>query len=102
VRGEGIKPQSSSSFVLREKYVFLHAIGPVKDQERLADSAEWTNGIMNEMKKSGLIKAGYLAIMGLDLSTKDCFGEEKFDRLKALKKKVDPGNVFKHVPAQLA
>jgi len=38
--------------------------------------------------------------MGPDLSSKDCFGEEKFERLKVLKK-VNPGNVFKCVPAQL-
>jgi hypothetical protein len=31
VRVEGIKPQPSSSFVLREKYVFLHALGLVKE-----------------------------------------------------------------------
>ncbi|PMD47730.1 FAD-binding domain-containing protein [Hyaloscypha variabilis F] len=102
VRGEGIKPQPSSSFILREKYVFLHALGPVKEKERLAESKEWTNEIMNEMKKEGLVKANYLAFSGPDISSKDCFGEEKFERLKALKKKVDPGNVFKNVPAQLA
>jgi len=99
VRGEGIKPQPSSSFAFREKYDFLHAIAPVKNKERLAGSVEWTNGIINEMKEAGLIKTNYLAVMGPDLSSKDCFGE-KFERLKVLKK-VNPGNVFKRVPAQL-
>ncbi|KAE9363836.1 FAD-binding domain-containing protein [Stipitochalara longipes BDJ] len=101
VRGEAIKSQPSSSFVLRERYVFIHAIGPVKEKSRLAESKEWTNGIMDEMKKAGLVKANYLAIMGPDLSVEECFGEEKFERLKALKRKVDPKNVFRHVPAQL-
>jgi len=102
VRGEGTKPRPGSSFVLHEKYVFLNSIAPVKGKEGLDDSAKWTNGIMSEMKKAGLIKANYLAIMAPDLSSKDCFGEEKFERLKVLKNKVDPRNVFKHVPAQLA
>jgi FAD/FMN-containing dehydrogenase len=54
------------------------------------------------MKREGLVKANYLAFSRPDISSKDCFGEEKFERLKASKKKVDPGNVFKNVPAQLA
>jgi Berberine and berberine like len=99
--GEAIKPQPTSSFVLRERFVFLHALAPVKDQERLPESIEWTNSILNQMKQAGLVKANYLAIMGPDLSVEDCFGEEKFERLKVLKKKVDPGNIFRNVPAQL-
>jgi hypothetical protein len=101
VGGEAIKPQPTSSFVLRERFVFLHAGAPIPDKERLAESTEWTNAILNQMKDDGLVKANYLAIMGHDLSVQECFGSEKFKRLKALKRKVDPGNVFKHVPAQL-
>lgn len=101
VRGEAIKPQPTSSFVLRERFVFLHALAPVPEKEKLLESIEWTNSILNQMKEAGLIKANYLAIMGHDLSVGECFGQEKFERLKALKIEVDPGNVFKHVPAQL-
>ena len=54
---------------------------------------------MNQMKTA--VKANYLAITGPDQSVQDCFENEKFERLKALKRKVDSGNVFKHVPAQL-
>jgi Berberine and berberine like len=101
VMGEAIEPKPTSSFVLRERYVFLHALAPVKDKERLAESIEWTNGILNQMREAGLVKANYLALMAPDLSVEECFGDEKFERLKALKRKVDPENVFKHVPAQL-
>jgi hypothetical protein len=101
VMGEAIKPQPTSSFVLRERYVFLRALAPVKEKERLAESIEWTNSILKQMKEAGLVKANYLAIMGPDLSVEESFGTENFERLKALKKKVDPRNVFKHVPAQL-
>jgi hypothetical protein len=100
IGGEAIKPQPTSSFLLRERFVFLHALAPVPEKERLTESIEWTNAILNQMKDEGLVKANYLAIMGHDLSVQECFGEEKFERLKAFKWKVDPGNVFKHVPAQ--
>lgn len=101
VLGEAIKPQPTSSFVLREKFIFIHALAPVKDNERLPESFEWTNSILKQMKEAALVKANYLAIMGPDLSVEECFGSEKFERLKALKRKVDPENVFRHVPAQL-
>jgi Berberine and berberine like len=100
VGGEAIKPQPTSSFLLRERFVFLHALAPVPEKAGLPDSTEWTNDILNQMKNKGLVKANYLAIMGHDLSVQDCFGSESFERLKALKRKVDPRNVFKHVPAQ--
>ena len=102
VMGEAIKPQPTSSFVLREEYVFLHALAQVKAKERLFEPIDWKNEIMNQMKKLGLVKANYLAIMGPDLSVEECFGNEKFESLKALKRKVDPGDMFKHVPALLA
>jgi hypothetical protein len=96
---EAIKPHPTSSFVLHEKYVFLHALAPVNAKKRLSESIDWTNEIMNQMKTA--VKANYLAITGPDQSVQDCFENEKFERLKALKRKVDSGNVFKHVPAQL-
>jgi hypothetical protein len=48
------------------------------------------------------VKANYLAITGPDQSVQDCFENEKFERLKALKRNIDPGNMSKHMPAQLA
>lgn len=101
VSGEAIRPRPESSFRVREPYVFIHALGPVAEETRLEESRMFTDGVLNAMKEAGLIKANYLAIMAPDLSTEECFGKENFDRLKALKKKVDPGNVFKHVPASL-
>jgi FAD/FMN-containing dehydrogenase len=53
------------------------------------------------MREVGLVKANYLALMAPDLSVEECFGDAKFESLKALKRKVDPENIFKHVPAQL-
>jgi len=99
VRGEAIKPRPQSSFRLREPFVFIHALGPVADPSRVKESKEWTDSVFNEMKEAGLIKANYLAIMGPDLSVKECFGPENFNRLKDLKRRVDPEDIFRHVPA---
>jgi hypothetical protein len=102
VRGEAIKPQPTSSFVLREKFVFLHALAPVREEGRLGESRKWTDGILGEMREKGLVKAGHLAISGLDVGVGECFGTETLERLRVLKGRVDPGNLFRHVPAQLA
>lgn len=53
------------------------------------------------MRETGLVKSNYLAILAPDLSVEECFEREDLDRLKALKRKVDPGNVFKNVPLVL-
>jgi hypothetical protein len=101
VFGESTKPHPESSFRVREPFGFIHALGPVADPSRVAEGKEWTDGILNELKAAGLVKANYLGILGLDLDVEECFGKENFGRLKALKRKVDPENVFKHVPAAL-
>lgn len=103
VRGTSTDPahEAESSFVLREKFVFIHALAPVADKERLGESKDWTEGLFNKLKEAGLVKANYLPITAPDLDVKEAFTEDAFERLKILKKKVDPGNVFKHVPAQL-
>ena len=55
----------------------------------------------NELKQAGCIKANYVAIMSPGMEVRECFGEENFERLGRLKRKVDPGNVFRFVPAEL-
>jgi len=102
VRGEAINPksQATSSFVLREKFGFLHALAPVKEESRLGESRQWTDGILREMREVGLVKAGYLALSGLDVSVGECFGKSELERLRTLKRRVDPGNLFRNVPAQ--
>jgi hypothetical protein len=99
--GESTKPHPESSFRVREPFGFIHALGPVSDPSRLEESRKWTDGVLNALRDAGLVKANYLGILGLDLDVEECFGEENFERLKALKRKVDPGNIFKHVPAAL-
>lgn len=101
VRGEAIKPRPDSSYRLREPYVFIHALGPVADPSRVHESKDWTEGIYAEMRKEGLVKANYVAILDKGLSVEDCFGKENFERLKALKKKLDPGNFFRYTAAKL-
>jgi hypothetical protein len=93
--GEPTKPHPESSFV------FLHALGPVLDPSRFQESREWTDGVYNELKEAGCIKANYLAIMAPGMEVSKSFGEEGFERLGRLKRRVDPGNVFRFVPAEL-
>jgi hypothetical protein len=100
VFGEAIRPTSDSYFPLREPYVFIHALAPAQEESRFDESRVWS-GIAMELMKAGRVRSNYLAIMGPEFSTEDCFGKEKFERLKLLKKRVDPGNMFASVPAML-
>ena len=101
VFGDPIKPRLDSCFQLREPFLFLHMLAPVVVKDRFSEAKQWTENIREVLQKSGLIKANYLAITGPESSVAECFGKEDLVRLKALKKKIDPGNVFKHVPANL-
>ncbi|KAH7417867.1 hypothetical protein BKA64DRAFT_612641 [Cadophora sp. MPI-SDFR-AT-0126] len=101
VRGEAIEPRPDSSYRLREPYVFVHALAPVLDPARAEEAVKWPEGIHEKMEEEGLIKANYLAILDEGLSVEKCFGKENFDRLRALKKEVDPENVFRFTPANL-
>jgi hypothetical protein len=99
--GEPTKPHPESSFFPREPFVFLHALGPVLDPSRFEESRQWTDGVYNELREAGCIKANYLAIMAPGMEVSECFGGEGFERLGRLKRSVDPGNVFRFVPAEL-
>ncbi|KAH7309357.1 hypothetical protein BKA65DRAFT_559570 [Rhexocercosporidium sp. MPI-PUGE-AT-0058] len=101
VRGEAIKPRPDSSYRLREPYVFVHALAPVLDPSMVEEAREWPEKIFAQIDKEGLVKANYVAILEEDLSVEDCFGKENFERLRALKKKVDPENFFRFTTAQL-
>ena len=100
--GEPITPRDDSCFQIREPFLFMHVMAPVALEDLNSDSKQWAEGVYNDLKNLGLIKTEYLAIMGPESSAEECFGKEDLARLKALKKKIDPENVFKHVPANLA
>jgi hypothetical protein len=71
------------------------------DPNRFEESKKWTDGVYNELTEAGCIKANYLAIMAPGMEVSKCFGKENFERLGRLKRVVDPGNVFRFVPAEL-
>jgi FAD/FMN-containing dehydrogenase len=55
----------------------------------------WVNGLMKEMNAtSQAMKPVYVSFMGEDEDPRDTFGSH-WDRLQALKKSVDPENVFR-------
>ncbi|KAG4432157.1 hypothetical protein IFR05_012349 [Cadophora sp. M221] len=101
VRGEAIKPHPDSSYRLREPYVFVHALAPVLDPSMAEEAKKWPEDIFANLDKEGLVKANYVAILDEGLSI-ECFSKENFERLKVLKKKVDPENFFRFTAAQLS
>ena len=83
-----------SCFVLREPHILLH-INTCTTEDKMAEAAEWPEGIVRKLKEAGeVLPEGYVNFMGLDERTDGCFGEN-WERLKAVKKNVDPKNVFR-------
>jgi FAD/FMN-containing dehydrogenase len=82
--------------------LFIHALAPSADENRIEELVAWTKGVYGGSKERSVIKADYLAIMDRDGDVKGCFGKEKFEKLRQLKRRVDSENVFKNVSATCA
>jgi hypothetical protein len=94
--GNITKPNPGACFAntMRKPHILLH-INASTDDEHMHEAREWPEGIVRELKEAGeVLGGGYVNFMGLEEGTSECFGDN-WDKMKALKKKVDGGNLFK-------
>ncbi|KAK7747588.1 hypothetical protein SLS62_009087 [Diatrype stigma] len=77
------------------------AMTPVKDLE--AKGAEWARGVISELKEAdpdNILDSSYVSLQGDDADYRKVYGPH-YDTLVALKKKLDPENVFKYAVPRL-
>lgn len=100
--GEGAKPNLKSCFGMREPHVWLGIHGQTMEESNRQDAYAWSDEVVEDLKRIGLMmKGGYVALMGQDLSVEGCFGDN-WERLMGLKRKLDGKHVFQHTVPPIA
>ncbi|KAK2616913.1 hypothetical protein QQS21_000001 [Conoideocrella luteorostrata] len=93
VHGKGARPNVASCFGTRKPHVLLH-INAIGETSEMKDSAAWADEVVSSINATGeAITPPYVSFMGEDEDTRETFGPN-WERLKALKKRVDGTNIF--------
>jgi len=84
---------SATSFGLRGAHVQLF-INACDEPERMADASGWVNGLADLIQSTGqAMEASYSSFAAPGDNVNESFGDG-LDKLRELKAKVDPSNVF--------
>jgi hypothetical protein len=102
VHGHAMKPTPNSCFGMREPHVWVGIHGQTLAEENKQEAFSWADEVVEELTEGGLLtKGGYVALMGENEPTEDCFGDN-WGRLKELKNKLDPNLFFRNTVPSLA
>ncbi|KAE9379099.1 FAD-binding domain-containing protein [Stipitochalara longipes BDJ] len=102
VHGQATKAAPISCFGMRKPHLWVGIHGQTLDEDNKQEASTWADEVVKDLKAGGLLmKGGYVALMGGDEPVQDCFGDN-WDRLKELKKKLDPNPFFQHTVPSLA
>lgn len=92
--GKGARTDEAASFGIRKPHMLLEAHSLATDLETKHLGFAWVESAMDQLQKRGLkMDGGYPNLMMPEESIEKCFGKN-LGKLKALKKKLDPNNVF--------
>ena len=96
IHGQATKPVSNSCFGIRETHIWVGIHGQTLDESNSHEAYAWSNGVVEDLKADGLMmNGGYVGLMGGNEPVDQCFGDN-WEKLKDLKKKLDPKLDFKH------
>ncbi|KAK5988362.1 FAD-linked oxidoreductase aurO [Cladobotryum mycophilum] len=98
--GKGTKPNPAACFGTRKPHILFH-INACDEEERMPEGKAWVDGVVSALESTGeSTKSTYASFMGEDEDTSHLYADG-WDRLKALKKRVDGQNVFKYSQPKL-
>ncbi|KAI1827771.1 FAD-binding domain-containing protein [Xylaria intraflava] len=98
-------PKLESIFGCREEHVLCEFVATTPVAELEAKGAEWARSAMAEIKKvdpSNVLEGGYVSLLGDDDSDYRKIYGAHYEKLVMLKKKYDPGNVFKYAVPRIS
>lgn len=100
--GVGINPNPNSCFEKREPHNFIEILAMnLKNKDKTPDY-EWADALEKELKEKGLTSTGaYSALTEPGRAEKglETFFGKNLERLKEVKRKTDPRNVFSSIPS---
>jgi hypothetical protein len=100
--GVSVISNPNSCFGKREPHMFIEILAMnVKHEDKTADY-EWGDALEQDLKEKGLVSAGaYAALTEPGRAEKglETFFGRNLERLREVKRKTDPGNVFSSIPS---
>lgn len=96
IHGNAAQPNPGSSFLRREPHFMVEIIASTQDEKAAAACISWQNECYEDMQASGVRFPGsYISITPPgSVSVQEIYGNN-YEKLLGLKRKYDPGNVFK-------
>jgi hypothetical protein len=99
--GKGAQPDIAACFGKRSQHILVEIVGTTSLEINQDKAYAWATRTHQEFKRRGVAtKGGYPNLMRPEESVNDCFGIS-WDRLKALKMKLDSDNVFSNAVPSL-
>ncbi|XEU99854.1 hypothetical protein FSHL1_005141 [Fusarium sambucinum] len=101
LHGKAAQPNALSAFGTRRPHIMFH-INAVTEEAAHEDVAiAWADHLVDGIEATGdSIGSTYVSFMESEKDPKGCYGEN-WDRLKAVKKEVDPNDVFRFVHGRI-
>lgn len=94
------RPNKESVFKERESHHVVEIVSMTADPTLKENSSAWGMALLKELKeqdRGNVLDSAYIAFLDYeDADLEKIYGQENLDTLISLKKKYDPGNVFKH------
>lgn len=102
LHGKATEQHDESCFPTRQPHFVLEILGSTKEEELKEASMKWSKCFYEELKDSGVaMKGGYAALVHpADITPESCYGNN-WAKLRGLKHKYDPTNVFKGAVPQM-
>jgi FAD/FMN-containing dehydrogenase len=100
-KGKALSPTMSSCFPHRQPHVLIELLGIETNSEAVAETVNWVRSCYKDVRQVPGVdgKGGYVAL-AVDVPGADCYPQH-WERLQALKAKVDPHNRFRHTNSGL-
>jgi hypothetical protein len=101
LRGKALSPTMSSCFPHRQPHVLIEFLGMETNSEAVAESVEWVRSCHKDLRQVPGVdgRGGYVALAA-DIPGADCYPQH-WEKLQALKAKIDPDNRFRHTNSGL-
>ncbi|GKU22902.1 unnamed protein product [Fusarium langsethiae] len=102
LHGKAAQPNALSAFGTRQAHIMFHINAVIEEAGHQDIAIAWADHLVEGVESTGdSIGSTYVSFMESEKDPRGCYGEN-WDRLKAVKRKVDPNDVFRFVHGHIS